>query len=187
MRQPGARREHLAAFAAVQAPIGVLASVLAARLLARQAEGGGEGGACISTAEVMRRALVALLCCGAVAPLVLRPGALGHASGISALLVLATAYAAGNKVWWTAQATAFNSVVAQQGGAATSALHLQLLNSLSNLGKLWPRPLAFVLYDALGFPGACAVLLGMSALSWPALSRALASPSLAPPKTMHVD
>mgnify|MGYP004232691641 CR=1 FL=1 len=91
-------------------------------------------------------------------------------------------------MWWTAQATAFNGVVARRRGAAHRALHLQLLNSLSNLGKLWPRPLAFVLYDALGFPGACAVLVGTSVLSWPALSRALASPSLAPPpKTEHVD
>lgn len=191
MRQPGARREHLAAFAAVQAPIGVLASVLAARLLARQggggARGGAQGGDHISTAEVMRRALVALLCCGAAAPLVLHPDALATWRGVAALLLLATVYAAGNKVWWTAQATAFNSVVALQGGVATSALHLQLLNSLSNLGKLWPRPLAFVLYDGLGFPGACAVLLGMSALSWPALRRALASPSLASPKAAHTD
>ena len=166
MRQPGAEQEHLAAFALAQAPIGVLASVLAARLLAH---GDGAG-------QVMRRALLMLICSGIAAPLVLGSGRLHTPGGLACLLALCTLYAAGNKVWWTAQATAFNRVVACGGeeGEGSRALHLQLLNSLSNLGKLWPRPLAFVLCDAVGFGGCCAVLLALSAASWPSMRSALA-------------
>ena len=124
----------------------------------------------------MRRALLMLICSGVAAPLVLGSGRLHTPGGLVCLLALSTLYAAGNKVWWTAQATAFNRVV--MGGGKESkgsrALHLQLLNSLSNLGKLWPRPLAFVLCDAVGFGGCCAVLLGVSAASWPSMRRALA-------------
>ena len=48
------------------------------------------------------------------------------------------------------------------------------LNSLSNLGKFWPRPLAFVLADSVGFVAASALLALMGALAWPLVRAALA-------------
>ena len=116
---------------------------------------------------------------GLTVPLVLGAGGftVGEPRGIAALLGLSTLFAAGNKLWWTVQGSLFNQVV-EASGSRAHAVHLQLLNSLSNLGKLWPRPLAFGLMERLGFLPAALVLSAASAATWPALRRALSSPAL---------
>lgn len=170
MRLPGARREHLAAFTVAQAPVGLLASLCVARLLANEQS---------DTAAAMRAGYAMLLVSSLAAPLVLGGAIapLGTPTSIASLLVLCTLFAAGNKVWWTAQGAAFNHVVMQRGSSHAIALNLQLLNSLSNLGKLWPRPVALALVDLVGFVGASALLAGVGVVAWPAVRRALATAS----------
>ena len=166
MRMPGARREHLAAFTIAQAPVGLLASVLVARLLGREQS---------DAAAVMQTGYAMLLGCGVLAPLVLG-GALaplGTPASIPYLFVLCTVFAAANKTWWTAQGTAFNEVVTQRGSANAVALNLQLLNSLSNLGKLWPRPVVFALIEHVGFTAASALLAAVGAVAWMSVRQAL--------------
>ena len=87
--------------------------------------------------------------------------------------VLCTVFAAANKTWWTAQGTAFNEVVTQRGSANAVALNLQLLNSLSNLGKLWPRPVVFALIEHVGFTAASALLAAVGAVAWMSVRQAL--------------
>ena len=165
MKLPGARQQDLAAFALVQAPIGLLSSLVVARLLANQQS---------DTAAAMRAGFALLLVSGAAMPLLLSAH-VPHSSPMStvALFLLSAVFAAGNKIWWTAQATAFNYVAVQQGSAATHALHLQLLNSLSNMGKFWPRPLALTLVDAVGFAPSSLLLAGAGLLAWPSMRSAL--------------
>lgn len=167
---PGARQEHLAAFAVAQALIGVLASLVVARLIATRQTG---------TMGAMRIGLWLLLGCGVSTPLVLGGlASMPPTIACAALGLLAAFFAAGNKIWWTAQAAAFNSAVVHHGSGGMHALHLQLLNSLSNVGKLWPRPLAFALFDAVGFRASSALLAGAGVLAWPSMHRLLTCPAL---------
>ena len=77
-------------------------------------------------------------------------------SGLAFLFVCFALYAAGNKAWWTAQGALFNSVVVH-AGSQYRALHLQLLNSLSNVGKfcLGPSPLRSSMQRASRRPPRC--------------------------------
>ena len=171
MRLPGAEQAHLASFALAQAPLGLLASVLVARRIsAHQTD----------TASAMRLGFFLLLVSGVLTPLILGSGMLDASSPAAAAVLFfpMVLYAVGNKVWWTAQATAFNSVVVSEGSVATRALHLQLLNSLSNLGKLWPRPVSFTLMHLLGFLCASMGMALAGGLAWPSMRKALASPAL---------
>ena len=129
IRLPGASPHHVAAFAALVAPVAVVSSVLVARQLggytaAEGAEGassaagvnvgkGSLGGAsppaeASSSAApppaLISKAYAALVVCGAAVPLALVRHRVGAVGDSALLVLLAACLTAANKLWWTTQA-----------------------------------------------------------------------------------
>mmetsp|Transcript_32037 Transcript_32037/g.87769 ORF Transcript_32037/g.87769 Transcript_32037/m.87769 type:complete len:200 (-) Transcript_32037:131-730(-) len=149
-------------FAAVLAPVAVGASIVAARLL-------GRDDSSQHLQHLMLRGYGLLLCCGAAIPAVLVYHSVGSLPSTLLLLCLFVAYAVSNKLWWTAQGALFNTLVAGPRDQQVRASHLTLLNALSNVGKFWPKPLALVAVDSVGFGLTSTLFVGLGVASWPAV------------------
>ena len=149
-------------FAAVLAPVAVGASVIAARLL-------GRDDSSQHLQQLMLRGYALLLCCGTAIPAVLVHHSVGSLPSTLLLLCLFVAYAVSNKLWWTAQGALFNTLVASPRDQQVRASHLTLLNALSNVGKFWPKPLALVTVDSVGFGLTSTLFAGLGVVLWPAM------------------
>ena len=164
MRLPGARQEHIACLAALQAPVALAAAVYAGRLVARSDRPAPE-----AARGQMRTGYLLLVASSVAVPALLCTHRVGSAGSTAGLVVATSVFLIANKLWWTAQGTLFNeAVVSPEGGPprAAAASHLTLLNSLSNAGKMWPVPVALAVSDAVGYraaSGTCA-LAGLAAL-----------------------
>lgn len=90
--------------------------------------------------------------------------------GASVLLLVGAGAAFGNKLYFTAQGALFNAVTRDEHAIAGSAL--TLLNSVSNLGRIWPRYPCYVATEWIGFNAAVGVFVGGGVLA-AALTRRL--------------
>jgi len=108
---------------------------------------------------ILRGALL-LLFCGATIPWVLTWHSVTSWRSSAALLGLFVVYAVANKLWWTVQGALFNQLVADSPDQQVRASHLTLLNAISNVGKFWPKPLAHLSVDFLGFGVTSMVFVG---------------------------
>ena len=73
----------------------------------------------------------------------------------------------------TAQGALFNTLVAGPRDQQVRASHLTLLNALSNVGKMLPRPVAYKIVDVCGFGAGSAVLTLAGVMIWPLIVRLL--------------
>ena len=166
MRLDGAQPAHLGYFAALLAPVAIAAAVVSAQVIG--SAHGAEGAARLRRMLLWAYAL--LLLCGVAVPVALGVHRVGSVKGRLLLLGVATLLAAANKLWWTAQGALFATLVAPSGEQAREQLratHLTLLNSLSNVGKFWPKPVALVATETLGYGTASALSVGLGVAAWP--------------------
>lgn len=74
-----------------------------------------------------------------------------------------------NKCFFVAQGAYFNGLAEAAGiGGGTT---ITLLNSLSNCGRFFPRPLAFWLTEQIGVKYACSFLALIGWLQWPTVKK----------------
>jgi len=74
-----------------------------------------------------------------------------------------------NKCFFVAQGAYFNGLAEAAGiGGGTT---ITLLNSLSNCGRFFPRPLAFWLTEQIGVKYACSFLALLGCLQWPTVKK----------------
>jgi hypothetical protein len=74
-----------------------------------------------------------------------------------------------NKCFFVAQGAYFNGLAEAAGiGGGTT---ITLLNSLSNCGRFFPRPLAFWMAEQIGVTHACIFLALIGCLQWPTLKK----------------
>ena len=126
---------------------------------------------------LLARAYALLSLCSVAMPAALCVHVVGNRGGVAALIAACTLVTLANKLWWTAQGALFNDV-AIATSTSLRASHLTLLNALSNVGKFWPKPLAMVAADGVGFAGSSALCAVAGVAAWPIIAAALARLSI---------
>ena len=147
MRLHQARQSHLTLLAALHAPVGIPSAIIAARAISSS-----EMQLLQASTRLMRFAHGLLLLCSASCPFVLLSHDVTSLPRNVLLVALSCAFVGVNKLWWTAQSTAFNAIALEDAEVRdVRASYLALFSSLSMAGKLWPTPFALLATDHLGF------------------------------------
>lgn len=169
MRLHQARQSHLTLLAALHAPVGIPSAIIAARAISSS-----EMQLLQASTRLMRFAHGLLLLCSASCPFVLLSHDVTSLPRNVLLVALSCAFVGVNKLWWTAQSTAFNAIALEDAEVRdVRASYLALFSSLSMAGKLWPTPFALLATDHLGFGWASLCFLCIGGVAAPVMDSAL--------------